>query len=135
MKQDQNAARIGSYIDKQLLSRCDAAIPAANARSRSELISDALELYLAWLHNKDASKVLTPALESVIAGKIGDTENRLARVLFKQGVELAMLMHVVAAANDIREQDLDALRKLCVDEVSRLGGKYKFDDAVRFQKG
>ena len=135
MKQDQNAARIGIYIDKQLLSRCDAAIPAANARSRSELISDALELYLAWLHNKDASKVLTPALESVIAGKIGDTENRLARVLFKQGVELAMLMHVVAAANDIREQDLNALRKLCVDEVSRLGGKYKFDDAVRFQKG
>ena len=135
MKQDQNAARIGIYIDKQLLSRCDAAIPAANARSRSELISDALELYLAWLHNTDASKVLTPALESVIAGKIGDTENRLARVLFKQGVELAMLMHVVAAANDIREQDLDALRKLCVDEVSRLGGKYKFDDAVRFQKG
>ena len=135
MKQDQNAALIGIYIDKQLLSRCDAAIPAANARSRSELISDALELYLAWLHNKDASKVLTPALESVIAGKIGDTENRLARVLFKQGVELAMLMHVVAAANDIREQDLDALRKLCVDEVSRLGGKYKFDDAVRFQKG
>ena len=135
MKQDQNAARIGIYIDKQLLSRCDAAIPAANARSRSELISDALELYLAWLHNKDASKVLTPALESVIAGKIGDTENRLARVLFKQGVELAMLMHVVAAANDIRDQDLDALRKLCVDEVSRLGGKYKFDDAVRFQKG
>ena len=42
MKQDQNAARIGIYIDKQLLSRCDAAIPAANARSRSELISDAL---------------------------------------------------------------------------------------------
>lgn len=135
MKQDQNAARIGIYIDKQLLSRCDAAISAANARSRSELISDALELYLAWLHSKDASKVLTPALESVIAGKIGDTENRLARVLFKQGVELAMLMHVVAAAHDIREQDLDALRKLCVDEVSRLGGKYKFDDAVRFQKG
>ncbi len=135
MKQDQNAARIGIYIDKQLLSRCDAAIPAANARSRSELISDALELYLAWLHSKDTSKVLTPALESVIAGKIGDTENRLARVLFKQGVELAMLMHVVAAAHDICKQDLDALRKLCVDEVSRLGGKYKFDDAVRFQKG
>lgn len=135
MKQDQNAVRIGIYIDKQLLSRCDAAIPVTNARSRSELISEALELYLAWLHSKDTSKVLTPALESVIAGKIGDTENRLARVLFKQGVELAMLMHVVAAANDIREQDLDALRKLCVDEVSRLGGKFKFDDAVRFQKG
>lgn len=135
MKQDQNAARIGIYIDKHLLGRCDAAISATNARSRSELISDALELYLAWLHSKDTSKVLTPALESVIAGKIGDTENRLARVLFKQGVELAMLMHVVAAAHDIREQDLDALRKLCVDEVSRLGGKYKFDDAVRFQKG
>ena len=126
MKQDQNAARIGIYIDKQLLSRCDAAIPAANARSRSELISDALELYLAWLHNKDASKVLTPALESVIAGKIGDTENRLARVLFKQGVELAMLMHVVAAANEALRMAEEANTEMMGKMTGGLGGGFPF---------
>lgn len=135
MKQENNSVRAGIYIDKELLHKCDEAIKKTNARSRSEFIADAIEMYIAWLDSKDMSKVLTPALESVIGAKILDTENRLARVLFKQGVELAMLMHVVAANSDVDESDLNDLRKLCVEEVSRLSGRYKFDDAVKFQKG
>ena len=135
MKQENNSVRAGIYIDKELLHKCDEAIKMTNARSRSEFIADAIEMYIAWLDSKDVSKVLTPALESVIGAKILDTENRLARVLFKQGVELAMLMHVVAANSDVDESNLNDLRKLCVEEVSRLSGRYKFDDAVEFQKG
>lgn len=135
MKQENNSVRAGIYIDKELLHKCDEAIRKTNARSRSEFIADAIEMYIAWLDSKDMSKVLTPALESVIGAKILDTENRLARVLFKQGVELAMLMHVVAANSDVDQSDLNDLRKLCVEEVSRLSGRYKFDDAVKFQKG
>ena len=37
--------------------------------------------------------------------------------------------------NEITEGQLRDLRKICVDEVKRNSGKYKFDDAVRFQKG
>ena len=74
-------------------------------------------------------------MESVIGSKILDTEDRIARVLFKQGVELAMLMHVVAATNNVTESQLKDLRKLCVDEVRKNSGRYKFDDAVKFQKG
>lgn len=135
MKQENNSVRAGIYIDKELLHKCDEEIKKTNARSRSEFIADAIEMYIAWLDSKDMSKVLTPALESVIGAKILDTENRLARVLFKQGVELAMLMHVVAANSDVDQSDLNDLRKLCVEEVSRLSGRYKFDDAVKFQKG
>lgn len=135
MKQENNSVRAGIYIDKNLLHKCDEAIKKTNARSRSEFIADAIEMYIAWLDSKDMSMVLTPALESVIGAKILDTENRLARVLFKQGVELAMLMHVVAANSDVDESNLNDLRKLCVEEVSRLSGRYKFDDAVKFQKG
>lgn len=135
MKHENNSVRAGIYIDKNLLHRCDEAIRKTNARSRSEFIADAIEMYIAWLDSKDVSKVLTPALESVIGAKILDTENRLARVLFKQGVELAMLMHVVAANSDVDQSELNDLRKLCVEEVSRLSGRYKFDDAVEFQKG
>jgi metal-responsive CopG/Arc/MetJ family transcriptional regulator len=131
---DNDSKRIGLYINQDLLNICDNAISITNATSRSEFISDAIEFYIAWLNSKNVSRVLTPALESVISSKILDTEDRLARVLFKQGVELAMLMHVVAATNEITEDQRD-LRKICVDEVKRNSGKYKFDDAVRFQKG
>lgn len=125
----------GVYTDTETLSRIAAALPAANCRTRNEFINKAIGFYLAYLSNKDSAEFLTPALESVIAAKISDTENRIARVLFKQGVELAMLMHVVAATNDVQPNELDKLRKLCVDEVSKVNGRYRFEDAVRFQNG
>ena len=134
MKEQQEAIRTGIYIDKNLLRRADEAIGKTTARSRSEFISEAIEFYIAWLHSEETGRILTPALESVISGRIGDTENRIARVLFKQSVELAMLMHVVAATHSVRPEDLEALRKMCVGEVSKVNGKFHFDDAVRMQK-
>ncbi len=122
-------------MESSLLRRVDEAMSKTSARSRSEFISDALEFYIAWLHSEETGKVLTPALESVISGRIGDTENRIARVLFKQSVELAMLMHVVAATHSIRPEDVESLRKMCVGEVSKINGKFHFDDAVKLQKG
>lgn len=124
----------GVYTDKETLDRINAALSTANCRTRNEFINKAVRFYLAFLNNRDYSEFLTPALESVIAGKIGDTENRIARVLFKQSVELAMMMHIVAGTNDVQQEDLNKLRKMCVDEVSKLGGKYKFEDVVRFQQ-
>ena len=132
---DNDSKRIGLYINQNLLKTCDNAISRTNSTSRSDFISNAIEFYIAWLDSKNTTKILTPALESVIGSKILDTEDRIARVLFKQGVELAMLMHVVAATNDITESQLKELRKICVEEVKRNSGKYKFEDAFRFQKG
>ena len=132
---DNASKRIGLYINQDLLKTCDNAISRTNATSRSDFISNSIEFYIAWLDSKNTTKILTPALESVIGSKILDTEDRIARVLFKQGVELAMLMHVVAATNDITESQLKDLRKICVEEVKRNSGKYKFEDAFRFQKG
>lgn len=134
MSKEQEPVRTGFYVEKELLNRADEAIGKTNARSRSEFISDALEFYIAWLHSEETGKVLTPALESVIGAKIKDTENRIARVLFKQSVELAMLMHVVAATHMVRPEDMENLRKMCVNEVSKVNGKFHFDDAVRMQK-
>lgn len=133
MKQEKEAIRTGIYIDREILNRADEAMGKTNARSRSEFISEALEFYIAWLHSGEISKVLKPALESVISGQIKDTENRISRVIFKQSVELAMLMHVVAATHSVRPEDLEALRKMCVSEVSKVNGRFHFDDAVRLQ--
>ena len=132
---DNDSKRIGLYINQDLLKACDNAISRTNATSRSDFISNAIEFYIAWLDSKNTTKILTPALESVLGSKILDTEDRIARVLFKQGVELAMLMHVVAATNDITESQLKDLRKICGEEVKRSRGRYKFEDAFRLEKG
>lgn len=96
MEETKNATRIGLYIDTDLLARCDAAIPLTDARSRSEFICDAIEHYIAVLNAKGSSKVLTPALESVIGGKIAGTEDRISRMLFKLAVEVSVQNHLTA---------------------------------------
>ena len=133
--QENNSNRIGVYINNELLARCDAAMEKTNAESRSEFIREAIEHYIAVLNMKESSRVLTPALESVIGGKIAGTEDRISRILFKLGVEVAMMSNILAATHNIDEDSLSALRRFCTNEVTAIGGKYSFEDAVEFQKG
>ena len=135
MQENNNSNRIGVYINNELLARCDAAMEKTNADSRSEFIREAIEHYIAVLNMKESSRVLTPALESVIGSKIALTEDRISRLLFKLGVEVAMMSNILAATHNINEDSLSALRRFCTNEVAAIGGKYTFEDAVEFQKG
>ena len=126
---------IGLYIDRTVIQDIDSVLNRTNCLSRNEFITEAIRRYITFLKREDYSDILTPAYESAIGAKIATTENHIARVLFKQSVELAMMMHVVAGAFEIDEDNLERLRGICVDEVSRLCGRFKFEDAVRIQKG
>ena len=133
--QENNNNRIGVYINNELLARCDAAMEKINAESRSEFIREAIEHYIAVLNIKENSRVLTPALESVIGSKIALTEDRINRIVFKLGVEVAMMNNILAATHNIDADTMNALRRYCTDEVASIGGKYKLEDAVKFQQG
>lgn len=135
MQENNNSNRIGVYINNELLARCDAAVPLTDARSRSEFICDAIEYYIAAISVRENSKVLTPALESAIGGKIALTEDRLSRLLFKLGVEVAMMNNILAATHNIDADTMASLRRYCTEEVATIGGKYKFEDAVKYQQG
>ena len=135
MSEINNSSRIGVYIGDDLLTRCDAAMEKTNADSRSEFIRDALEHYIVVINMQESSRVLTPALESVIGSKIALTEDRINRIVFKLGVEIAMMNNILAATHSIDADNMDALRRYCTEEVATIGGKYKFEDAVKYQQG
>jgi metal-responsive CopG/Arc/MetJ family transcriptional regulator len=125
----------GIYIDRDLPEIIGAYLRQADCRSRNEFINKAIRHYIAFLQKENDNEFLTPALESVLSGMLGDTENRLARILFKLATELSMLLHVTASQYDITEDEIDNLRKYCVDEVSRLNGNVNLKAAIRHQRG
>lgn len=127
--------RIGLYISEELLNQCDAAVGKTDADSRSEFICDAIMHYITVLNMQKSSRVLTPALESVIGSKIALTEDRINRILFKLGVEVAMMNNILAATHNIDADTMDSLRRYCTDEVASIGGKYRLEDAIHFQAG
>ena len=134
MADETHSVRLGVYLDRDLVDRCDAALPKANAGSRSELIADALTFYLAWLDTGDYSKVLTPALESVIDARIKATEKNIGKILFNISVELGLLQHVIAASQHYSPNTISDLRYVCIDEIKETHGVLPFENAVKYQK-
>ena len=72
---------------------------------------------------------------SAMQGSLGRYEDRTARLLFKMAVELSMLLHTVAATNEIEEESLSRLRGMCVQEVKSLKGSITLEEATDFQRG
>lgn len=127
--------KFGISMEEKVLLAIDSAMPKIDVRTRSEFITEAVLYFLSALNTEDVSKVLTPAVESSIRAATRESENHVSRMLFKMSVELDMLMHVVAATNDIDQSTLSQLRGMCVQEVKSSIGTVNFDDAVRTQKG
>lgn len=111
------------------------AMPLANCRSQNEFVEQALRFYCDYLTAGDCTTVLPPIYLSALRGAIQDTENRICRLMFKQSVELDMVMNVLAAGMEIPEEQLDSLRGQCVYNVKKTNGSVTLKDAVLYQKG
>ena len=135
MSEINNSSRIGVYIGDDLLARCDAAMEKTNADSRSEFIRDALEHYIAVINVQESSKVLTPALESVIGSKIALTEDRISQLLFKLTVEIAVQNHLTAGRYRYEDGYLDSLRDYCVQQVKALNGRVDLKEIQKAYEG
>ena len=135
MSENNNSSRIGVYIGDDLLARCDAAMEKTNADSRSEFIRDALEHYIAVINMQESSKVLTPALESVIGSKIALTEDRISQLLFKLTVEIAVQNHLTAGRYRYEDSYLDGLRDYCVQQVKALNGRVDLKEIQKAYEG
>ena len=133
--ENSNGKRIGLYISEDLLDRCDAAVKKTNADSRSEFICDAIEHYIAVLNTQESSKVLTPALESVIGSKIALTEDRISQLLFKLTVEIAVQNHLTAGRYRYEDGYLDGLRDYCVQQVKALNGRVDLKEIQKAYEG
>ncbi|MBQ8599462.1 MAG: ribbon-helix-helix protein, CopG family [Oscillospiraceae bacterium] len=127
--------RTGVYISEDLLARCDATVEKTNADSRSEFICDAIEHYIAVLNMQENSRVLTPALESVIGSKIALTEDRISQLLFKLTVEIAVQNHLTAGRYRYEDGYLDGLRDYCVQKVKALNGRMDLKEIQKAYEG
>ncbi len=71
----------------------------------------------------------------MLSGIIKVSEDRLSKLLFKNTVELAMMMNVISATADIDMETLKKLRVKCINEVKRTNGKISFEEINKSHKG
>ena len=109
---------------------CDRLYKQLGLPSRNDFIRDAVDFYIAWQSRESVERVLTPALESVIGGKIRDTEERLARLLFKLAVDQNFLAHIFSEGYRFDEEYLEQVRIDSVNEVKRTNGTLTAKDIL-----
>ena len=127
--------RIPVWLYPDTLRAIDTAMEQANCKSRSEFLENAARMYAGYISANNALTYLPPVLVSAVRGAVQDTENRIARLLFKQAVELDMVMNVVAGTMRVDEETVKQLRATCIENVKKTGGTVTFDAAVKYQRG
>ena len=105
-----------------------------NCSSQSEFIEKAVLFYIGYLASEGAGDYVPRIIVSTLQGIVNESSNRISRILFKQAVEQAIAMNVIAATCNISRDQLDKLRGMCVNQVKKTNGSYSFQDAYDLQK-
>lgn len=122
--------KIASYIKEETADLLEKHYKEQGYTNRSEFVDDAIQFYCGYLNANDYSAYLPNIVISTMKGTLGSMERRMANLLFKVAVELAMVQNLLAANQKIQRSTLDSLRGMCVREVKALNGSLKLDDAV-----
>lgn len=131
----EGKVRKGFYIKEDLLEQVNGLLEQADVKSRNEFLNQALKFYIGYLTSEEIENYMLSTISSVMHSTVKDSENRIARAMYKLAVETSKLSHVIAYSHGVDEEALRKLQAKCTDEVKRINGTVTFEDAYRFQNG
>ena len=106
----------------------------ADVRSRNEFVNQALKFYIGYLTSEKIENYMLTTISSVMHATVKDTENRMARAMYKLAVETSKLSHVIAYSHGVDEEALRKLQAKCAEEVKHINGTISFEKAYEYQK-
>ena len=101
------------------------------SRSITAFIERAVDFYLDYLSANSAGLFLPTSIKSYVDGRLGQLENRMASLLYKQAVEQDMVAGILADAYQFNEDDLQRRRTESINNVKKTNGRISLDQRVR----
>ena len=101
------------------------------SRSLTAFIENAVDFYLDYLSANSAGLFLPASLKSYLDGRLGQLEDRLSSLTFKQAVEQDMVAGILADAFQFSEDDLHRRRSESVQNVRKTNGRISLEQRVR----
>lgn len=132
---DENKKKFALWIHPSTLEKVERLYPLNNCRSKSEFIEKAVLFYSGYVSAQDSLEYYPEAIVNTVQGTLGSFENRMASLMFKYAVEIAMMMHITAANFRVDQDTLSRLRGKCVSDVKKTNGYISFEDALKYQRG
>lgn len=133
MGEEKSKVRKAFYIEEDILEQVDSLLQQADVKSRNEFLNQALKFYIGYLTSAKIENYMLSSISSVMHATVKDSENRMAREMFKLAVETSKLANVIAYSQEIDEESMGKLHVRCMEEVKRINGAVKFEDAYEYQ--
>jgi len=107
-----NRIKPGLLLQAEVIQMCDANLQTANCRSRNEYVENAIRFYTGYLTAQNNTDFLCDQIAQVVSAIISNTENRIARMQFKEAVELAKITRMIAPLCELDDEQLRRLHIL-----------------------
>ena len=117
---ESGKVRKAFYIEEDILEQVDSLLQQADVRSRNEFVNQALRFYIGYLTSEKIENYMLSTISSVMHSTVKDSENRMARAMYKLAVETSKLSHVIAYSHGVDEETLRKLQAKCAEEVKRM---------------
>ena len=101
------------------------------SRSLTAFIENAVDFYLDYLSANDAGLFLPTSIKSYLDGRLGQLEERLSSLVFRQAVEQDMVAGILADAYQFSDEDLRRRRSESVQNVKKTNGRVSLEQRVR----
>lgn len=126
--------KITFWVSKEQKEKLMQYINISNDKGITDFMISAMDFYGGYCMTSQKSGYLPIALSSAMNGIVKLSEDRLSKLLYKNTVELSMLMNIISATTDIDNETLKKLRLKCMNEVKATNGKITFEDINKYQK-
>ena len=101
------------------------------SQSLTAFIEKAVDFYLDYLSANDAGLFLPTSIKSYLDGRLGQLEERLSSIAFRQTVEQDMVAGILADAYQFSDEDLRRRRSESVQNVRKTNGRISLEQRVR----
>ena len=101
------------------------------SRSLTAFIENAVDFYLDYLSANNAGLFLPASIKSCLDGRLGQLEDRLSSLAFKQAVEQDMVAGILADVYQFSDEDLRRRRAESVQNVKKTNGRVSLEQRAR----
>lgn len=130
-KQAAGIERFAFYLTPEKKTILERRFQEDGSRSMTAFVERAVDFYLDYLSANDAGLFLPTSIKSYLDGRLGQLEERLSSIAFRQAVEQDMVAGILADAYQFSDEDLRRRRSESVQNVKKTNGRISLEQRVR----
>ena len=117
-------------IEKDVVDKIETLYKSNGCKTKSDFVEKAVEFYYGYIAAESYRDYVSKVLISTIQGTLDSFENRMASLLFKMSVEIAMLEYFHGLAYDLDDLRLEEIRVDCVKQIKSIRGVLPFEKII-----